>query len=412
MAIQGLRTTSNFATDERPKNWREGLLRLYPNGSIPLVGLTSMMKKRAVDDPEFNWWEKPVQTRRLELSGASAVTASGTTITVASGALGLKEGDLLYIENTEEQVRVVSDPTVDTAITVSRAWNGSATAVNATTAGVNKFVHVIGSVYEEGSAAPTGVNFDPTKKYNYTQIFRNSLEITRTASKTRLRTGDQVKEAKRECLEIHGVDMERAFWLGARKETVIKGKPARSLGGFKYLLDQYDSGSRVKNAVADHASGVEMQHLEEYLYDIFKYGSNEKMAFCGNRSLLTIQQIVRKNSQFQITAGIKEYGMNVSRLDCPFGTLILKNHPLFNQLTGTNTGTNDYYGMESWMCVMDMTNIQYVHLKDSDTKYEPKQEANGIDGMQSGYLTECSLEIAQPETHYLIKNLTKAKVDA
>ena len=63
---------------------------------------------------------------------------------------------------------------------------------------------------------PTGVNYDPTKKYNYTQIFRNTLEMTRTASKTRLRTGDQVKEAKRECLELHSIEMEKGFIWGAK----------------------------------------------------------------------------------------------------------------------------------------------------------------------------------------------------
>ena len=33
MTIQGLRTSENFATNERPENWRKGLLMLDPNGS-------------------------------------------------------------------------------------------------------------------------------------------------------------------------------------------------------------------------------------------------------------------------------------------------------------------------------------------------------------------------------------------
>jgi hypothetical protein len=54
--------------------------------------------------------------------------------------------------------------------------------------------------------------------------------MTRTASQTRLRTGDQVKEAKRECLEIFSVDMERAFWFG-KKGSTINGKPWRATAG-------------------------------------------------------------------------------------------------------------------------------------------------------------------------------------
>lgn len=417
MAIQGLRTTANFVTDQRPKNWREGILLLDPNGDTPLVGLTSVMKKRSTDDAEFNWWEKILSTRRLQLTSSATVITSSNTVWTLDATNGngksVKEGDLLRVMQTGEIVRVAADPTADTSITVVRAWGDTAaTAVNTTTAGVNPILIVVGSAYEEGSLAPSGVNFDPTKKFNYTQIFRNTLEITRTASKTRLRTGDAVKEAKRECLQYHGIDMERAFWLGDRKETTINGKPARSTGGFLWTLNNYQSGVNVKDAFADHAAGVQMQHFEEYLLNIFKFGSSEKMAFCGNRSLLTIQQIVRKNSHFQIQSGIKEYGMDVSRFSCPFGTLVLKNHPLFNQDVSGTTGGTAYYGMESWLAVMDMANFKYVYLDGSDTTYQPVLQSNGMDGMQSGYLSECGLEISHPVTHYLIKNLVSAAVDA
>jgi len=417
MAIQGLRTTANFVTDQRPKNWREGILLLDPNGNIPLVGLTSVMKKRETDDPEYNWWEKAMETRRLKLaSSATAITAGNTSWTLDSAdgnGLSVKEGDLLKVLSTGEIVRVAADPTVATGITVTRAWGDTAaTSLDTTASGKNPFLLVIGSVYEEGSLPPSGINFDPTKRFNYTQIFRNTLEMTRTASKTRLRTGDAIKEAKRECLLYHGVDMERAFWLSDRKETTINGKPARSLGGFTWLLNNYNSGANVVDAHSDYSSGVTMLGMEEYLYNIFKYGSNEKMAFCGNRSLLTIQQIVRKNAQFNIESGIKEYGMNVSRLTTPFGTLVLKNHPLFNQDVGGTANGGAFYGMESWVAVMDMENIKYVYLSGSDTKYEPVLQSNGMDGMQSGYLTEAGLELSLPQTHYLIKNLVSAAKDA
>ena len=46
-----------------------------------------------------------------------------------------------------------------------------------TGAGVNPNLLCIGSAFEEGSLAPTGVNYDPTERYNYTQIFRRTLEI-------------------------------------------------------------------------------------------------------------------------------------------------------------------------------------------------------------------------------------------
>ena len=42
-AIAGLRGTGDWATDERPKNFREMILWRNPNGSAPLTALLSKM---------------------------------------------------------------------------------------------------------------------------------------------------------------------------------------------------------------------------------------------------------------------------------------------------------------------------------------------------------------------------------
>jgi hypothetical protein len=409
MAIQGLRDTGNFVTDQRPKNWREGIMMLYPNGAFPLFALSSMMKKRVVDDPEFYWWEKEMQSRRLVLT--TSLTTSNTTFAFSGGgALGYKEGDMFYVEESGEIVMVTADPSADTALTVQRAYAGtSAAAVTLTDTGVNPNIVHIGSAMEEGSLAPTGVAFDPTKRYNYTQIFRDTLEATRTAMKTRLRTGDAVKEAKRECLEIHSTGIERALWLGQRSATTKNGKPLHTMNG---VLNQIPVGNVLTPTSA--ANGVEMQEVEEWMEQIFRKGSSEKMVFCGNRFLLGVNQAIRKNSAYQFTTGLKEYGMNVSRLISPFGELVCKTHPLMNQITGGTAGTTPgpYYGMNTWGFVMDMANVQYVHFQGDDTRYESDLQVPGMDGMKSGYLTECSLELDHVDTHFVIKNVNKGKVDS
>jgi hypothetical protein len=153
-----------------------------------------------------------------------------------------------------------------------------------------------------------------------------------------------------------------------------------------------------------------MLGLEEYMYNAFKYGDSEKMGFCGNRAMLTIQQICRKNSEFQLISGQKEYGMNVSRLTCPFGSIVLKTHPLFNQLVGGTTGGSPYYGMESWLFILNMADFVYRYI--DDTKYTTDLELPGTDGKKAGFLTEAGFEIHHPTNHYLIKSLHAAAVDA
>lgn len=404
MAIQGLRDTSNFVADQRPKNWRESIMLLYPNGMAPLTALTSLMRSESTNDPEYNWWEKSMPTQRLEVNADH--TDSDTVISVASGALQLKEGHVLRVEQTTELLYVSVDPSSDTSITVVRGWSGStAAAIDYNGAGKNPYIHVAGTAYEEGSLAPTGINYDPTKKYNYTQIFRNTMEMTRTAQKTRLRTGDQVKEARRECLELHSIEMEKAFWFGKRSETTLKGKPVRTTGG---VLSWIDSG----NIVANAGTAVKMTDLEGWLERIFRVGSSEKMGFAGNLALLAIQQTVRKNNHVHITPGIKEYGMNVSRLVCPFGELVIKTHPLFNQLVGgTNAGGGGaFYGMNSSLVILDQKEIKYRYI--TDTKYEKDLQTTGMDGMKAGWLTEAGIEVHHPTSHFWISGMTSGAVDS
>lgn len=418
--MQGLRDTSNFVTNEAPENWRQGLLLLYPNSAkaakAPLTALTSLMKERSVDDPRFHWWEKELDDRRLELhatSGDLAASAAGTveTLTLAAGsnAKSFVQNDLIRVEQSGEILRVYSDPTSDTAITVVRGdCSSTPAAVDANGANVNPWLLAIGSAFEEGSLAPTGTNYDPTEYYNYTQIFRKTFEITRTASKTKLRTVEAVTEAKRECLEYAGIDMERAFLLGKRSTSSQNGRPRRTTAG---VINQINS-----NNIYSFTSGsVTMALLEEQAYNVFKYGSSEKVALGGNRSLLALGQCVRKNASAQwiVKEGIKEFGLEVTKFTTPFGTITWKSHPLLTQTSGgTNGGSTAYYGMDSWAFILDMDDITYTYLTDSDLDYESDLQANGMDGMQSGYIAECGLELHFGKAHGLWKQMNTGAVDS
>jgi hypothetical protein len=416
MSIIGLRTVADFTVDgQRPKNWREGILKLYPNGKTPLTALTSLMKSRSVDDPEFNWYEREVTNRRFKL--AASITAASTTFTFDStrDVRELHEGTILQSEQNGEQVRVAQDPSNSTQVIVERGFaSTTAAAITYNGLAINPNWMVVGSAFEEGSLPPSGVQLDPTKVYNLTQIFRETLENTRTAQKTRLRTGDLVKQAKADCLELISMDMERAYLFGKRYEGTKNGKPIRTMNGIIPII----TAGAPENIITAGAT-TSLATLEDYIEQAFRYGSSEKVCFCGNQFALAVQRIIRKNTSFQIMSGIKEFGMNVMRITTPFGDLVLKTHPMFNMMSngynssgGACTATTKYYGMASWGLILDMKELQYVYLKESDLQYQAKLEANGLDGDKSGYLAECSLELHFPKAHMLIKSLKAAAVDS
>lgn len=407
MPVQGLRTTGNFITNQRPENWREALLMLYPNAGegqkAPLTALTSLMASEKTDDPIFHWWEKELDDRRVVL-GANMLVGD-TTITLTLDGTSLKPNDLLLVEQSGEIVRVATIVS-DTSITIVRAQAGTtAVAVNPATAGVNPNLSVIGSAFEEGSLSPNGVSWDPTERFNYTQIFRSSLEITRTAQRTRLRTGDAVKEARRECLEYFSVDIERALWFSRASVSTLNGRPFRTTDGIVRQITSRAPG----NVVALSGGNLSMTQLEIYLRDMFAFGSSEKMGFCSNRVILAIQQAIRRNSEYTIMTGIKEYGMRVMRLVCPFGELVLKPHPLFNQMTGALNGGTFYDAVDGNLYVLDMGKLKYRYI--DDITPQGNLQAVGQDAMKSGYLAEIGLEVQHAKAHYIVTGIRQGVVD-
>ena len=395
--IAGLYDSHQFLSTQRPNDWREGLLLYYPNSKFPMTALTSLMRKETCKDAKFNWHEKEWDSRRIALD--EDLDNSETAITVVAGATKLVAGSLLLVEESGELIEVTTTPTVDTTIGVVRRSVGSvaATEVLYEGSGVNPYMSIVGTAHEEAADTPDSVHIQPTTRFNYTQIFRNSLGLTRTAQNTYLRTGEQVKESKRECLENHATDMERAFFWGQASELTSGSHPKRTTDGLVTAIRTFGDADC---ETAFGAGTTDLAELEAGLKKVFRYGGDQKLCFCGNTFLMAVNQAIRLAgwSQYQITSSDKLYGMNIQRLLCPFGEVFLKPHPLFNAMpSGVNTAA--YYGWDTNGVFVDTQFLKYRPLRNSDTKYLANRQGNGIDGMTSEYLTECGLEIGVAKAH-------------
>lgn len=391
MALPGMRSTADFAADERPKNWRENILLLEPRNGAPLAALTAAMKSEVTDDAQFYWWEEGVDLLNYTIDGAIAGTVEETMV-VDAQATRLTAGDTLRNSRTGEVIRVISI-TNDTTFEAQRGVGGStAAAIND-----NDKLLFIGSAYREGAPRSKGTSFNPTKKTNVTQIFRDPVEWTRTAMKTRLRsTKDAMKEDRRRALNKHMVGMERAFWLGEMYETLEDGQPLRFTGG---LLSFLPAANDV--AVQGAGGALDMDELMSLFPDIFAYGGSEKLAFTSLKVMAVLGEVVRKNSQYQWGPNEKEFGMNVKRLYSPAGTLVLTEHPLFGQ-------AGDFLAED--MVILDTTKLRYRYV--DDTSLQKDREERGTDGKAEEYITECGLEVHNAETMYRLRGIKSAAADA
>jgi len=419
----GMRGTGDWATNQRPENWRETILYLYPNGSAPLTAILSMMGDEKTDDPVFHWWTKTLPSQAGAIS--DVYTDSSCTAALAS-AQSTASGTVLYIKVTvsvathfrvghQVLLRDASDYAVDTnALVVSKAdLDATYTSIGVKlleTDGLTASSHdlsdadrmlVIGNANAEGANMPDALSYDPVEWSNYTQIWRTALSITRTARQTRLRTGDAYREAKRECLELHSIEMEKSLLWGYKYAgTGDNGKPRRTTMGLIRAL-QYGSDGTSNVGISDDYSlnstysgdtwlQTGKDWLDYYLEQIFRYGRPEKLCFCGSGAMLGINQLAETYGTIQLQPRAKAYGIAVMEWITPFGIINLKTHPLFS-FEATNRNS---------MVIFEPQDLKYRFIQDTVFMSEKSDQQNTgwtrRDGTDEEYLTEAGLEYHHP----------------
>jgi len=386
VAIAGLRGTGDWATDERPKNFREIILWRNPNGQAPLTALMARMKTESVDDPEFNWWEEQNTPLRVQLD-ATGASASSTSFGLVAGGLDLVPGDLLLVETGTEpsaystaELVEVSSVTSDTAIVVKRGAAGTTGAAT----GVSTYLTKVGNFYPEGDTSPNATTRNPTKKTNYAQIFKTSYEMTNTAKLTRTRTGDPLKNDKKRRMFDHSTTLEHAWMFGKPSEGPgSNGKPRRTTGGLSHFI--------TTNRKVYTTTPTEDQFLTD-TYKVFDYDSgtagNERLVFAGNGFLNSLNKLARTSSSTRVNfdGTIKTYGMELQRWVLPQGTLYVRTHPLMN--------VHSRFSYSAF--IIDPSAIIYRPFR--DTKFEDNIQAPDADYVKGQWLTEAGLEIRHEGT--------------
>lgn len=405
-AVAGLRGTGDWATDERPKNFREMILWRRPNGNAPLTALLSKMGSEKVDDPEFNWWEEQLDAVRITIAYATGFSTTDTTLTVSTaGSLNAQDlvpGDILLVEKTTagaidatftNEILLVSSVTDSATVVVRRAQAGTTAVPILQSYNMTK----IGNTYAEGTGSPNAASRNPTKLYNYCQIFKTAYDITKTASLTRTRTGDPLKNERKRKMFDHSVAMEMAFLFGKRFEVAnshTNNKPLRYTGGLLYMLTQYYA-----NSVKVYTTTPTVNQFLDDVYQIWDYESDagsERIAFCGNEALNSLNKIANAatNNRVVFDKVVEYYGMKLQRWIFPQGEIYFKTHPLFN--------THSKFSKDIF--IIDPSAIKYRYIR--DTTFEDNIQANDADEVKGQWLTECGLELHHARTMKWLSNFT------
>jgi hypothetical protein len=396
-AVAGLRGTGDWVTDQRPKDFREYILWRSPNGTAPLTALLSKMKKESCTDPEFNWWEQELNAIRLTLNDAAGMSATSTSFTVdASDAQDLVIGDILMVEKAmttayDHELIIVSSITSSTVFIAKRAQVGTTGAGMADNALMTK----IGNAFAEGTGAPLASSRNPTKLNNFCQIFKTTYNLTGTAQETDTRTGDPVKIEKKIKMFDHAAAQELGFLFGKRFETTgANGKPIRFTGGMLYMLSQYAS-----TRITAYTTTPTESTLLDAVYPIWDYDTeagNERIAFCGNGALNSLNKLAKASSSTRINFNgyITLYGMKLAEWIFPQGSIYLKTHPLFNT---HGRFTNDIF-------IFDPSAMRYRYVRNRDTQFKDSIQLPDEDQIKGQWWGECGLEMMHAKTSCWLSN--------
>lgn len=415
----GMRGTGDWSSDERPQNWRETILKLFPSGSAPLTAIMSKLRSERTDDPQFNWFEKDLASQRAsvteiyidDLSTAYVYATHQATYGIAGATLYVKmaEADANHFRAGHQVVlRDADRSTVKVTarvVSVTKAGANSKAVISlveadgtSDTPGTYNLATVdtmliTGNAQPEGSTLPDSIAYDPTPYFNYTQIMITPLSITRTAKKTRLRTADAYQEAKIEALQYHSIEMERAFLFGERfAGTGDNSKPLRITRGIEKWIDSNTDAVNSDYRLDSNFSGQTWINggedwIDDNLETIFRWNDQKVlMGLCGSGFLSGINKLAKQAGQINLTPMSTSYGLQAKEWITPFGTVALITHPLFNfEATDRNK------------CIIgDPRRLAFRFIDDTMFLKDPGEKVAGYtkrDSTDEAYLTEAGLEL-------------------
>lgn len=410
-AGRGTRHTTTWAENQLPQLPREGLAYLYINGDLPLTALMSMVKSKKPKTTRFSRMTKNFPSQIASVTGVYTNEGLSSAYSAGANAIGLElfvkvdntatNGSTLeFRANHTVVLRNELDPRDDVACKVIEAnENGASSyvrlrtlqATTATTADPAAATHIKvgGNAQEQGSVIPDEVNYNPVEIYNYPQIFWTPYSVTGTQLEVELITGDAYKEEKREKFEMHGIEIEKAYWWGERYQETVKGKEKNYTQGMIPMIRTYAPEMVFDYRYDTNYSGMSWLEggwdwLNKKLEITSRYGRNRRNATMGSVARLSLTELGAAYGTMDITPDTAEFGLDIERWRSPNGMrLNCQVHPLFSQ---------DPVDRSS-MVIWDLANVEEMVLRQTKTT---KDNDEHTDGIKEGWLTESGLQFLHP----------------
>ena len=430
-SVGGSTVDSASLDTRRMYNFSDRVADLAPEES-PFFVYLSKVAKVPTDDPTFRFLENRTKTswtdRSFLLQGSCVFPAAGSSISCTVDTSGgasvdwLVKGMVFAVEynvsNSPETIiaRVETGP-VDNGSDTTFTAKTISSVDGAETGADNAKCTVIGTSYAEGSGSPDVWSEGLDDDYGYTQIFKTAAEMSNTSIATRYRGYEnewqRIWNLK---LREHKVDIERAMLFGQRasvssinySEGIVGHIVKNATANIDDSALSYTSGAPYfRSSAASEFTYDRLLSDFEVVYDPARGGSSNKLALASLPVITYFNKFggtfldktvnagsVENFARYNIAEKQGNFGHSIMEVNTVHGTMSLVKEPLFRGFA------------DSYLCLCDMSNIAYRPLVGNglnrDTSITTNVQQADEDLRKDLILTEAGLEVALPESHFLI----------
>lgn len=400
--VTGVWNTGNITADLAKKSFAAMITRLMPNGTAPLFGLTALLKEETAYQFEHGYFSKTMIFPSYQVTAVGQTNAD--VVFTGVSTTNILPGMILRVDTTNENILVVAVLS-PTQLSVQRAVG----TVNAQAIGANVNLWMVGNAFEEASLRPQSMVIVPNRITNYTQIFRNTWALSKSAGATATIAGSgNIAESRQDCAAFHAADIEKAFFFGQKFLGSRNGQPFHTMDGLISIVTQNAPGN-----ISSLGATTNWTQLEAALDPAFNQITDPKVPnmralFVGGPARRVIHNICRTNSTYFIQGSETSWGLQFDTIKTPRGTFNMIEHPLFNAFGATSTWAKMAIGVD--LATFNCAYLQGRKTENAEFNLSGQQVDNGIDAVGGTLTTELTCLIKNPAANVILYNFTASAV--
>lgn len=353
---------------------------LQPDDAPLLAFVNGLDNKKEALNPKFEWFEDEMKPNVVTCTGTNGTS---TTINLTTGQGVRVRVDDILITSTGESIVVTAIST--DALTVTR----SAGAIAAASLVDLEQLIIAGNAASEGASNPTFKYTAKSPKYNYIQIFRDTIELTETQASSESYGGDdRVYQRKIRGME-HKRGIEEAFLFGDAFEDTSGSQAKRGTGGLLTMIT---------TNVTDCGGVLTEGSLETFCRSLFRYSPTEASKtklLLASPILISALNFFNK-TKLEVSQSEKTFGTRLATYRSGHGDLKVARHWLLADFTEFTK-----YGF-----AIDPMNLIYRYLSGHDTKLHIGIQNKTDEKFIDEYRTHAGLQLMQERTHAVLKGIT------